>query len=162
MPLIINERAMSLPSRFSRKNGQTDELGQLPFRGIATAAIGALGVAMIAPIVLAGGIVEFINHISEQSFVVGVMLAVVLDHTLGHLTDGGSHWPTFPVWISSSHGFILAFASGTVAFIMSFVPAPSWAPAVAVGGMLAFATASVAALVIGGTHSAIWMIRQVV
>jgi hypothetical protein len=45
--------------------------------------------------------------------------------------------------------------------LLSVIPAPSWVPvvalALALGGMQSFATASVAALILGGTHSAVWM-----
>ncbi len=153
---------MPLPSKFSQKSDQTGETNQLPFRGIATAVTGALGVAMISPLVLAVTIDEFINDISLQSFVVGLVLAIIVDYTLGHLTDDGNHWPALPVWISKPiYGAIVAFASSIVAVVMPLIPAPSWAPIVAIGGMHAFATASVAALILGSTHSGVWVIRQV-
>ena len=151
---------MPLLSRLSQKNGQTDELYQAPFRGITTVAIGALGVAMISPLVLAVTASEFITGMSLQSFAAGLAFAILIDYTIGHLTGDSSHWPKLPAWISSEYIFIPIFISSMVAFMMSFIPAPSWAPAVAIGGMHAFATASVAALILGGTHVAVWTIRR--
>jgi hypothetical protein len=57
---------------------------------------------------------------------------------------------------------MIAFATGSVAFILSLIPVPSWVPvvAIAISGMQSFATASVAALILGGTHGAVWMRGQ--
>lgn len=154
---------MSLPPRLSRENFQTDGSYQYPFHGIATAAIGALGVVMISPLVLVVTPSEFIGDISLQSFVIGLVLAIIVQYILSHLTDKGSHWPKLPVWVSSESSLLIAFATGSVAFMMSLISAPSWVPvvAIAIGGMHAFATASVAALVLGSTRGVVWMVRQV-
>jgi|APHM01.1.fsa_nt_gi hypothetical protein len=151
---------MPLPSKFSRKSDQTDELNQLPRHGIATAAIGALGIAMISPLVLAVGPGEFISDMSFQSFAIGLVLAMTGDYTLGHLTDDGRQWPALPVWLSPHRRLLIGLALGGVGIAMTLIPAPSWAPVVAIGGMHAFVTASAAALILGATHSAVWTMRQ--
>jgi hypothetical protein len=151
---------MTLPSEFTQKS--TDAVDQFPFRGIATGATGALAMAMILPLMLAVSPREFINGISIQSFAIGVVLAIITDYLFGHLTDDDSHWPILPAWISEPrYGFVLAFASGIVAFSISLLPAPSWAPVVAIGGMHAFATAGVTALILGAARSAVCLIRQI-
>lgn len=152
---------MTPPSKLSQRSSQADAVDQFPFHGVATAALGALGVAMIFPLVLAVSPDEFVDDISLQSFVIGLVLAITIDYVLGYLTDDSSHWPTLPTWMHSDYSFIIVFASGIVAFSMSLLPAPSWAPAVAIGGMHAFATAGVTTLILGGTRSAVWVVRQV-
>lgn len=153
-------KVMPLPSGLSQKSNQADELYHAPFRGIATAAIGALGVAMTSPLVLAVTPSEFIGGMSLQSFVAGLAFAIIIDYTIGHLTGDSSHWPKLPAWVSSEYVFIPVFVSSIVGFMIPFISAPSWAPAVAIGGMHAFATAGVAALIIGGSHGAVWTIRR--
>jgi len=143
-----------------QNSNQSDKLCQAPFRGITTVATGAFGVAMISPLVLAVSLSGFIGDMSLQSFAAGLILAIIIDYGLGRLTRDGSHWPKLPRWVNSEYGLILAFVSGMIAFIMSVIPAPSWAPAVAIGGMHAFATASVSTVIFGGTRSAVWTIRK--
>jgi hypothetical protein len=149
---------MTLPSEFTQKS--TDAVDQFPFRGIATGVTGALAMAMILPLMLAVSPKEFVNGISIQSFAIGFVLAIITDYLFGHLTDDGSHWPILPAWASEPrYGFVLAFVSGIVAFSISLLPAPSWAPVVAIGGMHAFATAGVTALILGAARSAVCLIR---
>lgn len=151
-----------MPSGLSQDNARTDGSDQYPFNGIATAAIGALGMLFISPLVVAVTPSEFFDDIGLQSFVIGLVVAILVDYTLCHLTDDGSHWPKLPVWITSLKGFMIALAISSVAFLLSLIPAPSWVPvvAIAIGGMQSFATASVAALILGGAHSAVWMIGE--
>jgi hypothetical protein len=164
---LLCGEVITLPSKLSPKSGQTDAVDQFPFRGSATAAIGAFGVTLILPLVLAVTLGEFVDDVSLQIFVVGVLSGVVIEYILGYLTDDNGHWPTLPVWTGSNYVFTIVVVFGIVAFTittpigMSLLPTPPWVPAVVIGGIQAFATASATTLIFGSTRSAIWMIRQV-
>ena len=115
---------------------------------------------MISPLILVINLSEFITSISTLSSVVGIGMAISIDYIYGRLTDSGRQWPKLPVWTNSPYLFIVSFVVIIVAFVSSFFPAPSWAPAVAIGGMYVFATASATTIILGSIRSAVWVVRQ--